>query len=282
MTDNDPKPFVFHGHAIGVGAHFHRLNEHTGLDLPVPTLGTSVLARTGGVSQSTASNYLLAVREPVKKQLLAVRNVDTSARGYVKGSYYQTDISTKVEHSTWAERVHFELLSLRMETTHNGTDEYPKITIHDIQIKGLELGSETATVEIDEEPFRSAGTMKEIQDFWTAQSDAYRNANAHRFLTVPGNIAQLAIHHGHFVCSVVSKITLSNAGSDRPHMTSDGHTITWDDPNDQSVGFGKIILGEILIGESDRRITLARMQMGCPVGGSGSGGEGSSNGLPGH
>jgi hypothetical protein len=277
MTEHDEKRFVYHGHALGAGAHFHRLDTHEGLDLHVPTLGASVLPITGGKSEATSSNFTYAVDTPVRRQLLSIRQIDTKAYGRYEGNLYQTDIGTTVEHSTWAERVHFDLLSLTMQTTHNGTDPAPIILVKDVKIQGLQLGDVTASIELDGEPFSSCGTKEAIDDFWAKASAQYRAENAARFPVDPANPAKLLLRRGYYYCSVVRKITLSKQ---LPEMKVEGNIITWDDPNDHTVGFGKIILGEILIGSNERRVTLARLQMGCPTGGSGTGGEGQTNGTP--
>ena len=281
MTDNDEKRFVFTGHAIGAAAHVHRLDEHRGLNHLIPALGASVLPVTGGLSESKAANYSYAVEEPVKRRLLSVRRVDTRAHGHYSDNRYQTDIDTTVEHSTWAELVHFDLLSLKMRTSHNGDDPCPSILIKDLKIEGVHLGSVTAHVELDDEPFATCGTKRSLEDFWAGQTDRYRAENAARFPTEPGTSTTLKTHYGSYVCSVVRKITLTGPPKEIAEMRVEGNTIIWDDPKDHRVGFGKIILGEVLIRDNDRRITLARLQMGCPVGGSGTGGEGQSNGSPG-
>ena len=281
MTDKDEKRFIFNGHAIGAGAHIHRLDNHGNLNIPIPTLGASVLPVTGGLSESKASNFCYSVDEPVKRRLLSIRQVETRTHGRYIGSGYQTDVATRVDQSTWAERVHFDLLNLKMESMHNGTDPTPVILIKDLHISGVHLGSVTAHVELDEEPFCRCGTKESVEDFWASQSSRYREENAARFRTTPGDPTKLHLTHGYYACSVVRKITLTGPPKEIAEMKVEGNTIIWDDPDDHSVGFGKIILGEVLIEDHARRITLARLQMGCPVGGSGSGGEGGTNGKPG-
>ena len=209
MTDKDPRRFVFNGHAVGVGAHFHRLEQHTGLNLNVPMLGASVLPVTGGVSESKASNFCYEVDKPIRKRLLSVRQVDTRAHGYVKGKTYHTDVETRVEHSRWADLVHFDLLSLKMETTHDGAEGPPHIFLKDLHIEGLCLGSVKANVEVDEEPFSSCGTMESIEHFWAKQSDKYRRENAARFPVDPADPKKLKKFRGSYICSIVRNITLS-------------------------------------------------------------------------
>ena len=281
MTEHDEKRFIYNGHAIGAGAHVHRLDNHSGLDIQVPTQGASVLPVTGGLSESKASNFLYAVDRPVKRRILSVQHVDTKAHGRHDGKLYRTGVQTTVEHSTWAERVHFDLLSLKMETTHNGIDAAPVIFIKDLKIEGVHLGSVTANVEVDEEPFSNCGTWESLADFWAKASNKYKQENAARFPVHPSDPTKLVPLHAYYHCSVVRKITLSGPANEIAQMRVDGNTIIWDDPKDHSVGFGKISLGEVLVSGTERRITLARMQMGCPTGGSGTGGEGQSNGGPG-
>ena len=201
-----------------------------------------------------------------------------SAHGHVKGNTYHTDVQTTVEHSTWAERVHFELLSFDMKTTHDGAAATPTILLRGLHITGVYLGNVTAHVEIDEEPFSTCGTKAGIAAFWASKSAKYRRDNASRFQTVDGNPTKLKERRGYYDCSIVRNITLKGPAKDVAEMNVDGNTITWHDPNDPTAGFGKIILGEVIIGASDRRVTLARLEMGSPSGGSGSGGEGQSNG----
>jgi hypothetical protein len=192
---------------------------------------------------------------------------------------FQTDVETTVRHSTWVERVHFDLLRLKMQTTHNWGDPTPTILIKDLKIEGLHLGGVTAHVEYDDEPFATCGTKESLADFWASQSDAYRKENAHRFHADPANPAALLEFRGRsYICSVVRRITLSGSAKELSQMRVDGYTITWEDPDDPRGGFGKIILGEVLVRDNDRRITLARLEMGSGAGGSGSSGEGQSNG----
>src|SRR5207237_10716984 len=72
------KRFVFSGHAIGVSAHFHRLDDLHNLKHFIPTLGSSVLPPVGGLSHHQVKNFCYSADEPKRRMLLSAKHVQAT------------------------------------------------------------------------------------------------------------------------------------------------------------------------------------------------------------
>jgi hypothetical protein len=139
------------------------------------------------------------------------------------------------------------------------------------RIVGMRLGKVRVTVSLDNDTLCQCGTKKQLADFYAGQSSAFRKRNAWRFGTQPG-AAEIEDHNGYYKCTLVSDIQLSGPKRELDKIPPpQGNMIVWP-------GFGRIFLGEVLVRECDRRMTMVRLQMGSGAGGSGSVGDGSTNG----
>jgi hypothetical protein len=241
--------FMFAGHAIGAAARFHRLYDSQNLNHVVPTLGTSVVPVSGGRSDSHADPYKYDVQEPQPRTLLAVQRVDTLAEGRDTNGVVQTEVSAEVVGLEVVEKLRCDLVRMHMLVTRTGSSG-PVVTTNGNRIDGLRLGNVQAVVTIDETPLTNSATAEQFETFHSA---------ARRPLTRFGD---------YWRSTIVSNIQL--IGSD-PNMTVDGNVIVWK-------GFGRIILGEIHVKAHERQLTLVRLEMGSDAGGSGSAGDGKTNG----
>ena len=73
--------YMFAGHAIGVSARFHRLDEKENLNHVVPTLGATVVPPSGGRSVAHGDPYRYDVNEPRKRCLFSVKRVESLSEG---------------------------------------------------------------------------------------------------------------------------------------------------------------------------------------------------------
>lgn len=200
--------------------------------------------------------------------LLSVGQVETLASGKeVSKGKYATEIGATINRLSVLEKLHAELIVMRQTSTRDEDAPESSIKTGGCKIEGLRLGDVRVTVELDEEPFSSCGTKKELDAFYAAQSADWRRENSWRFFTDP-DARSITEYHGRFFCTLVKNIELS--GTDGGKIEKEGYTIKWD-------GFGRIFLGELILSDHDRKITMVRLNMGSNAGGKGSSGGGESN-----
>jgi hypothetical protein len=246
---------MFAGHAIGAAARFHRLYETQNLNHIVPTLGSSVVPVSGGRSDAHCDPYSYEVDSPQKCCLLSVQRVDTLADGRDTNGVIETEVSAEVVGLSLVGKLRCDLVRMHMLTSRTGTGP-ATVTTNGNRIDGLRLGNVQAIVTIDEEPLVNA-----------CDSDRFCGYHA----TACRPISKFGAYHK---STIVREIQLVGSEKDKQGMSVDGNVIVWK-------GFGRIILGEIHVKAHDRRLTLVRLEMGSDAGGSGSAGDGHSNGETG-
>jgi hypothetical protein len=246
---------MFAGHAIGAAARFHRLDDLDNLDHVVPTLAGSVLPATGGRSEAHVDPYHFDVDAPRKRCLLRVQSIDTWAEGRDRNGAHETELSIDINGLEVVEKLHIDFIRLHLHSRRTAATD-AAVSTQGNRIEGMRLGNVEARVTIDDEPLAHTGTSDQLVSYWQ------------------GRGVNLPQHGEHHRCSIVTNIELIGSEQDKQPMSVHGHTITWK-------GFGRIILGEIHVKGHERRLTMVRLAMGSDAGGSGSAGDGQSNGTPG-
>jgi len=264
------KRYVFSGHAVGVAAHFHRLGKLEGLNHAIPAVGAAVLPVTGGLSQADVADYHYPVEKPWKRSLISVVHVASSALGTLEQDGYRTVVHSKIQNVDIVEKLHIDLVELNMSSTRKGTKP-PAIRTAGNHIEGMRLGKVEVTVVLDNETLEHCGTKQQLADYYARQDEAFRERHAWRFGTRAGAPA-IQDHNGYYHFSLVQQIKLSGSKRDLAKIPRPRHNqIVWP-------GFGRIFLGEVLVGDNQRRMTMVRLDMGSDAGGSGSVGDASTNG----
>jgi hypothetical protein len=262
--------FHFSGHAIGTAAHFHRIDDVHDLDHNIPTLGSSAIPSVGGHSRHRVANFCYTASHPRHITLLSAQKVETMARGKcLPNKQFETEIGAVVRSLVVVEKLHVDLVEMHQSSTRGMDGPESSIKTSGSKIEGMRLGNVAVHVELDEEPFATCGTKKELNAFYAKQSDAYRRENCGRFHT-PEGATSLTEHNGRYFGSLVTKISLDGPVEELKNIHVDGYSIEWD-------GFGKIFLGEVIVSAQSRKITMLRLKMGSAAGGSGSAGDGETN-----
>jgi hypothetical protein len=115
----------------------------------------------------------------------------------------------------------------------------------------LRLGKLDVTVELDLETFNKYPTLELLEPALLQRNKSVTARVATSVLrNTEGGLFRNA--SGYVVGSIVKNIT----GVPKEWIEEDGYTINWP-------GFGKIILGEIIVGAYLRRVTLVRLQHSC-------------------
>ena len=270
MSDNG-RHYVFSGHAIGAAAQFHRLDELHNLNHVIPTLGASVLPVTGGLSQSNVANYCYRADKPRKRHLLSVRHIATHAEGRTYEDRFETEVKAEIDAIEVVEKLHIDRVEVHLLSTRKVDGEAPSIRTKGNKIEGLRLGGVEVKVKLDEEALSKCGHKKQLADYFRGLTEAARRKIAWRFNTPP-EATEIQEHSGHYKCTLVESIELIGPDEEREKIQIEGgYTLHWP-------GFGRIILGEVIVGERSRRVTMVRLAMGSDAGGTGVIGEGEGNG----
>ena len=126
----------------------------------------------------------------------------------------------------------------------------------------------------NEAALRHCGTHEQLNTFFGKKDDAYCEKHLWRYRTSP-DLQSTADKCRSYNFSLVENIVLRGQQDPERPVKIEGHnTIYWK-------GFGRIILGEVNVKGSDRRVTMVRLAMGSGAGGSGTAGSGQSNGQTG-
>ena len=137
---------------------------------------------------------------------------------------------------------------LNLQSDHPRDQRFPAITFGDTSIAGLKLGKLNVTVEFDLDSFNSFPTLEAFEPALLRGDKKISPRVAKSFLrNTDGSLHRNEA--GYTFGSIVKNIT----GVPREWIEENGYTIDWP-------GFGKVILGEILVGAYVRRVTLVRLK----------------------
>jgi hypothetical protein len=262
--------YVYSGHTVGASAQFHRLDDVENLNHVIPTLGASVLPVTGGLSTGHAESYSFDVDQPRQRTLLSVARVDSTASGKEFPDRFETEIEAEIESIHVVEKLHIDRARLHMLSTLRKGEAEPLVSSTGNRIEGMRLGGVSVKIVVDEEPLHASGSKAQLAAFYKRQSDDYRRKHWWRFCT-PANTDELAAQHGHYNWSLVSEIRMEGPEIEKQDISIEGYTIHWK-------GFGRLILGEVIVRGNNRQATLVRLEMGSNAAGNGSVGCGQTNG----
>jgi hypothetical protein len=262
--------YLYSGHTVGASAQFHRLDDVKNLNHRIPALGASVLPVTGGLATAHAADYSYVVEHPRHRTLLSVRRVDSSAEGREHADRFETEVGAEVESIHVVEKLHIDFVKFHMLSTLKKGEAEPTVSTRGNEIGGMSLGRVKVKVVLDEEPLGCSGSKAQLAAFYKKQTTDYRRDQAWRFGT-PAGTDDIASPYGLYTYSLVREIELEGPEDEMQSMTVEGYTIIWK-------GFGRIVLGEVVVKGNARQVTLVRLAMGSTAGGPGSMGCGQTNG----
>jgi len=253
-----PERYVFSGYAIGAAAHCHKMgNENLKSPIQVPALGASVLPSIGGLSESKVTNFAFEVSYPSRRNLVSVHRIHSKVEGATRGTEYKTAIEAEIESITFIDKFHIDFARLHMVSTREGLRGEPIVTT-DNRIVGIHLGGAEVIVELDNTLLTLFATKKQIEK---------------RLERYPGKKPDTPDDPYHF--NLVKKIEVIKRDQEKNRIDQIAeNALTWD-------GFGTIFFGEVIVKNDDRQVTLVRLEMGSDTGGSGTVGDGHSNGSAG-
>ncbi len=262
---NDPKKrYLYRGHAIGVAAQFDRLGTHR-VNHVIPALGAAVLPVTGGLSHDHVDGFDYPVVHPCKRSLVWARRVESRATGRQEGGIYTTRVESRIEDLNILGKLHFGLVEFHLESVNPGR-KISQILTRDNKIENMSLGGVAIHVDLDNETLSKCRSNEELIAACKEQFTGEQSWRFRPMASEEGTEEQ----DGYYYVSLVRRITLGD-GHEELKIEHEQNRIVWGE-------FGTIHLAEVIVGKRDWRITMARLDMGSPEGGSGSVGDGSTNG----
>jgi hypothetical protein len=180
------------------------------------------------------------------------------------------DVSVGVKPVVTIKRVRGTLIS-RSPVTGSGE---PSISpARDTTIQGVMIGSSALTVNLNVGFFQKLDTRSKVL---AAADDPKRfGSNGNHFVTgatVEGQSLHRGVIAGDGVIYATIVKELKWEGKPPGNARIDGHSVIVQD-------FGTVYFGELLIGRTERRMTMARFELGSPVGGYFDVGDVGSNGT---
>jgi hypothetical protein len=248
---------------FAAGGTFTRVGQDIAIDVPIPTVASVELPMVGGIATAKTPKWLLdcsrvkfgpmakdALTRLRKTELLAIGSATTTCRAMpdVAGQPHRsfTSVDTKSLRIDGGFSLKRALLNLQSE--HPRNQRFPNITFGPTEITGLKLGKFNVTVELDLEAFNRFPTLEALEPALLRGNKKISPRVARSFLR-RGDGSLHRNRAGYVFGSIVKNIT----GVPKEWIEEDGYTINWP-------GFGKVILGEILLGAYLRRVTLVRLK----------------------
>lgn len=158
-----------------------------------------------------------------------------------------------------AKRIRGTLVSRKPEPNH--TQEPSIAPAKDTTIQGVDIGGRVLEISLNTSLFQKYDTRSKVL---AAANDAKFMRSFGQHFVIDATIDDqrrkpgLISSDGVLYTTIVEKIAWK--GKPYPGARIDGHTVTVPD-------FGTIFFGELLIGGSERRLTMVRFELGSPDGG---------------
>jgi hypothetical protein len=271
-TEGEPDPevirFIYRGNAVGVAGRITRVDPLSGLDHVFPSHAVSALAATGGRSEYDAGHpSYFKITRPEPREMFYVGHAHSLATGAWDPQLkaWVTSVQCQVQDlHILGGKIAVERLFVNIVKKHGPTSDAPTITLSDdCNIAGLSLDGRPVTVKINVGPFREAPTMAGLRDRVKADGELSRRIG---WMELKPASAGIAASH------IVESVSFPEG---KPE------DVEWDPKTPNRIvwrGVGKIYLGELLVTDVSRRLTMLRVQLGSPVAGDVSAGEVETNG----
>lgn len=278
--------FAYHATALGVGARFTRIDppgarqQVRNVDHAIPAQGASVLPTCGGLSENVAGPYEYRVSQPRDLVLMRVGKVHTRTwSGYPHSLPHEVRTEVRVEDVAFLDRIRARYIAARLTTTSDGRAEHPAVVPGCFALDGLSLDGFPIQVKFDATPFCDFPTRQGLRNNFKKIGEVYGPQLALPEQPVqnwrlpkawaPKNVFNTGPVN---VCTIVSDIDLGQANPREIYRTGINR-IKWE-------GVAEIFLGELLVSDHYRQLTMLRIEFGSPVEGFAVAGEVQSNSGP--
>jgi hypothetical protein len=246
--------FLYHAHGVGFGGRVTR----PFCDV-IEAQGATALPIVGGYASSHVDGYRF-------RDIVSVRSVRIHAVGTEgpRGSF-NTSVSVRVEGLNILDVITADSITARLSSLHEPNQPQPRITAVGSDFGDLRIGGHGIKVVADSDLFFKERTHAEFKDYVTQEK--HRETCSKQFLwgqydphpkprgeaAAPGQDPFWPESKGLVLCSLVNSVDATDAGCE-----SQGYTI-------HIPMVGTLFLGEVIVSEYARRLTMLRLEMGSPV-----------------
>jgi hypothetical protein len=259
-----PSRYLYISGAFAVGGTFTRIAPDVDIHMQVPTIAPVHLPMVGGTSEARHKKKFILdfstakfgrigrkrKRQLQKQEALSVGAARSLAQTEpeVAGRPFVSRSLSEVESVRIADGFFLKYGLLNLTSTHDPRkSRHPQIRFGKTEIRGLRLGKSKVKITLDVGPFNKYPTLEAFETAFQKDS-RLRQKLSSRFVMDPKTGGLHKNESGYVIGTLVQKV------EGLPDDASfDGFTITW--PK-----FGKIILGEVLMGPYVRRVTLVRFK----------------------
>jgi hypothetical protein len=230
--------FFYHALGVGLGGRITR----PFCDV-IEAQAATALGTVGGYASSRVDGYRF-------KDIVSLRSASVHAVGSEAGDgSFNTSVSVTVEGLNILDVITAESITARLTSRHEYEAPEPAISTAGTQFRDLRIGGRRIDVEIDRELFFEESTYPQFKEAESKQKELGRWPES----------------KGMMLCSLVKNFP------DQAEPTLEGYSI-------HVPTVGRIFLGEILVSQYARRLTMLRLELGSPVAGRLEVGSGEVNG----
>jgi hypothetical protein len=254
MPPKSPRTFHYHACAHAFSASFNRPFHHQ-----IDIQAQSALPVVGGHGHSRVENF-------------EFRDFISFKKGYshVSGGHQADDDSNNtlatsvLEHLNMFDIVTVDRVVSRLYSKHPAGAKEGEITWIGSKFENFCIAGHPVKIELDVKLFENLLTFKAAKEAFDDEKSEFRAIA--RDPLCSGQPLEPSKVDGVFLCSIVKKIT-----TEYPGVKVEGHSL-------YVKGFGKIYLGELLVKNGEKTLTMLRFELGSTTGGSGTGGGTKANG----
>ncbi len=260
--------FIYRGNASGAAGRIVRIDPASGLNHIVPVLAASSLPVSGGRAEGvTAGPYDLRISDPVPLILFSLESARTLAESPVesKPGLWTTHVRSEAHGLRILDsKIAVQELVADITSEHRFGKDFPHITPNDCRVVGLTLAGLPVEVVIDPRPFRSMPTKIQLEK---------RLGEDPNFGKCIGWRHAMPRSKGVAECHIIARVSFPGGLPEGVQYDPKcANRIAWS-------GVGTIFLGEFLISNFSRRLTLLRVALGSPIEGEFTAGEVETNGM---
>jgi len=245
--------FLYNASAAGFTARLRApIQQDTGV------LAASALSVSGGHSSARVENVRIG-------EIASVGAVSTQVTGIYSDDKkaWETLTMATIEKLNVLDVVTVDRVSVRLVSHYPVDASEPSIHPIGTGFENLRVAGSDVKVHLDTGFFSELSTWSALRARVESDQDLYRR------IAATGEDPRVGLERGLLMCSLAGKIEIDSGGV----TVSDDGVI--DIPH-----FGKLYLAEFVMSPYLRRITMLRMELGCPVEGGVEGGDVVGNGHP--
>lgn len=252
MAKIEPR-YLFRGDAVGAAGRLVRNARGEAIHQVVPVLAASSLPVIGGISEAQAENCTVPMPES-EHPFLCVDHASTSAKSEEGGLHAEhlTTVRVEVKNARILNRVSMEYLKAVLTSKHAANEKVARIVPEEAELRGLKLDGHELAVKFDLKVYRKCATKAALVEHYST-TESFRAKSAWRVSADSPKRAKPPEYKGTIIATIVSSIKW--VGAPLPGVEICGHIVKWP-------GVGTIYLGELLICEKARRLTMFRMELG--------------------